>query len=524
MLTSKEVMAKTGISRATLNNYIALGILPRPEIGPPTPEDPQARRIGYFSDDVVDRIHDVQRMKSEGMMMSQIAAQFAIPPTVDIDDDDITNKNENITFVDPANSPLALRESKPGGPLYLSIEDLPYPAYMLTTNFEVQWWNDAASENLFNGVSGLEGEIEARNIFALLLNSEGLNTTEEQSDVITFHMSIAKRRMPVNAFAGFDQDYGVGTEGRLNSIYDGVVAAQADRLLSQGVSLKIENDVKSYQVIATFFREGTLFTYVPVDESETILDLLARRERVIRDLLKNRQPFRTDLCILSASLEGQAKLKSEMAPDSYFALMNDIWKQMDPILRKFHGVHGNHPDHGLLYYFFPQPDSNFAWNSAACAIAMREEVGEIARSWRGKLSWLPKLHMNIGLEQGRDWFGTIKSSAQYKFAVLGETSKTAETLSRLATAGQILGTKNVIAEFDQSSKDDVQFGITRHDHYDRNFFIPESYSRVRNFVDLTTNSDADLRQLSDLAICEIRDIGQSGETAAPDQSDHHSTN
>jgi class 3 adenylate cyclase len=337
-------------------------------------------------------------------------------------------------------------------------------------------------------------------------------------------MSIAKRRMPVNAFAGFDKDYGVGTESRLNSIYDGVAAAEANQLLSQGVALKIENDVKAHQMIATFFREGTLFTYAPVDERETILDLLARRERVIRDLLKNRQPFRTDLCILSASLEGEAQLKSEMAPESYFALMNDVWMQMDPILRKFHGVHGNHSDHGLLYYFFPQPDSNFAWNSAACAIAMREEVAEIARSWRGKLSWLPEIHMNIGLEQGRDWFGTIKSSAQYQFAVLGETSKTAETLCRLATAGQILGTKNVIAELDHRSKDDLQFGITRHDLSDRNFFIPESYSRVRNFVDLTSNVDPDLAQLSDLAICEIRDIGQSNETTSPNQAEIHSTN
>ena len=31
-ITSKEVLSKTGISRATLNNYIKIGILPRPVV------------------------------------------------------------------------------------------------------------------------------------------------------------------------------------------------------------------------------------------------------------------------------------------------------------------------------------------------------------------------------------------------------------------------------------------------------------------------------------------------------------
>ena len=48
LLTSKEVLEACGISRATLNNYISCGIVPRPEVLPPEPSDGAAPRIGYF--------------------------------------------------------------------------------------------------------------------------------------------------------------------------------------------------------------------------------------------------------------------------------------------------------------------------------------------------------------------------------------------------------------------------------------------------------------------------------------------
>ena len=49
MLSSKEVLERTGISRATLNNYIGSGLIARPEVLPPGPEHGAAPRIGYFA-------------------------------------------------------------------------------------------------------------------------------------------------------------------------------------------------------------------------------------------------------------------------------------------------------------------------------------------------------------------------------------------------------------------------------------------------------------------------------------------
>ena len=76
MLNSKQLIERAGISRATLNNYIALGILPRPVVQRSGPEDGRAPRIGYFPKQALDLIAEVQRLKQEGLSMARIAARF----------------------------------------------------------------------------------------------------------------------------------------------------------------------------------------------------------------------------------------------------------------------------------------------------------------------------------------------------------------------------------------------------------------------------------------------------------------
>src|SRR3954469_4946619 len=76
LLNSKDLLERTGISRATLNNYISWGIVPRPQVLPPGPQDGAAPRIGYFPEDAVKRIADIQRLKKEGWDMKRISQHF----------------------------------------------------------------------------------------------------------------------------------------------------------------------------------------------------------------------------------------------------------------------------------------------------------------------------------------------------------------------------------------------------------------------------------------------------------------
>jgi DNA-binding transcriptional MerR regulator len=77
MITSKEVLDKTGISRATLNNYIKMGILPKPVVRKPQSGLGSVKQIGYFPVDVLNKISAVQQYKRQGYSMEKIAERLS---------------------------------------------------------------------------------------------------------------------------------------------------------------------------------------------------------------------------------------------------------------------------------------------------------------------------------------------------------------------------------------------------------------------------------------------------------------
>ena len=84
-ISSVEIINKSGVSRATLNNYIKMGILPHPLVK--RPEDStisKANQIGYFPHSVLDTLDRVSQYKKEGRRMleiSRLLAETAIGPS-----------------------------------------------------------------------------------------------------------------------------------------------------------------------------------------------------------------------------------------------------------------------------------------------------------------------------------------------------------------------------------------------------------------------------------------------------------
>ena len=139
MLTSKELLEKTGISRATLNNYISWGIVPKPEVLPPEPHDGAAPRIGYFQDDVVARIEEIQRLKRQGWSITRIAEHFA------------AGQMAAMAGAPPKKAPSPSPASSapdPGVMPSLSIDEIAHPAYILNHRFQVVWFNAAAGAGM----------------------------------------------------------------------------------------------------------------------------------------------------------------------------------------------------------------------------------------------------------------------------------------------------------------------------------------------------------------------------------------
>ena len=139
LVSSKEVLKSSGISRATLNNYIKMGILPRPIVQRPEGDVKGIKKIGYFPREVVERIEKVKRLKSEGQSMEDIAGKFRSVPIIESKEEGVEPKiwfRDTIIGLEDRGGQIYGREVK------LTLEYVSLPAYLLNYNFEIAWIND----------------------------------------------------------------------------------------------------------------------------------------------------------------------------------------------------------------------------------------------------------------------------------------------------------------------------------------------------------------------------------------------
>ena len=71
-ISSVELIEKTNISRATLNNYIRMNILPKPDVRKPSDPLIKARRIGYFPKSALSTLEQIKTLKTDGLAMKMI--------------------------------------------------------------------------------------------------------------------------------------------------------------------------------------------------------------------------------------------------------------------------------------------------------------------------------------------------------------------------------------------------------------------------------------------------------------------
>ena len=71
-ISSIELIKKTNISRATLNNYIRMNILPKPDVRKPSDPLIRARRIGYFPKSALSTLEQIRSLKTDGLAMTVI--------------------------------------------------------------------------------------------------------------------------------------------------------------------------------------------------------------------------------------------------------------------------------------------------------------------------------------------------------------------------------------------------------------------------------------------------------------------
>ena len=322
MKTSKQILDITKLSRATLNNYISLGLIARPIVMNPGKAGGGARQLGYFPDDTIERINTIRQLKSEGMYMGDIVNQM---------------KQANEVLADDLPAPEALKSvhgsgrSLDGASLTVTVDQISHPAYMVNYNFEIVWFNEPARTEILGGFQALPPNSEDRGILQMICRNPDL--AAKNSNLLAFHMALAKGRLPTTKYGHACKDLPPDCAQLFAETLSDSQAPQKAQITDTPIELvDVGGKRRGYHAYASFFREGILLIYVPSDtQVDTLLGFLSRRDQVIRDLLRKRLPVLTPLAVIVADLQNSVKICSELPPEEYFELINQIWLAMGPI-------------------------------------------------------------------------------------------------------------------------------------------------------------------------------------------------
>lgn len=505
----KKTPSRTSISRQTLEECISRGILPRPILRDSSPDDVSGTQSGkkswYFPEGAVERIDMIKRWRDEGFSMEEIAQKFKTDsPVVEIFPE---RRSETPPPPETKAEPASEAEVSTGigsSSLTLTIDSIDAPAYLVNHNFEIEWINPEAEELIFKRKISAINKIDSRNIFKLFFSWECHQYLRNWEELIGFHMRFLKADYPKPHVHSLYSGITESEIGFLAQKYDEEETLPRQSICNAPLNFVIQDGtVVSYRVYTMVFREGLFFVYLPSDRiGDDIMDLLSQRKKIINELLAQRMPSLVSLCVLVADLQDSVKISAELLPEEYFELINQLWKTLGMSFEKHNGIHGKHAGDGMLYYFIQKPGCNYIQDAIDCALEIREKMIQFSSEWKIRKGWRNDLYLNIGLNEGQEFFGTIRSATNIEFTALGDSINYAGRLSDFARFGTIWTTKNVISKLEPESLKKIRFGVHRQEH-DRKVFIQSSFSRL---IDLLDKNDQEFAKFRDIATMPITEI------------------
>jgi class 3 adenylate cyclase/DNA-binding transcriptional MerR regulator len=491
LISSKELLARTGLSRATLNNYISLNLIPHPRIRrPETAGGPT--KIGYFPVWVLDRIERIRQLKASGMRMTKIAAQF---------------ENEAME-----KRSAAIPETRDQFP-YQSIERVVFPALLVNERWEIIWINDVAEQELFRQQIRTIASPAHRNMFRLLLGNGLRSRFANWKDILRVHLRLAKRDLTEAAVEQLCRQVEACPFEDVKHLWREIEPLEDRPITQQELVLKPHAARESAHVLfSSEFREGTLLLYTPATmQLDHILNLLTGRERLIRPVLSRRIPSLTSLCILAGRIESGLRLRTALPPHEYFDLVNEIVMMSHQCFKEHGGTPGRSFHEGVVCFFLSPEDplQEHLHQALEAASSLRQMTEALDKRWKGKKAWNNTLCINIGLHCGHEWLGSIPSSVAFEFTVMGDALMQTIKLSKFARGGAIWATKKVVENLLGTDRRRLTFGIRPEAGRERHF-TPGIYSQVRELLHAEELDRRGLREIGHLAVTEIIHVQSEG--------------
>jgi adenylate cyclase len=524
LISSIAVLAKTGLSRATLNNYIKMGMIPLPIVKKPDDPSLKAKQIGYFQDSVLGIIEKIKLYKNEGRSMKEISSLMSLKTNVSpgerfhkIQENEAGTVSEKgyavsgqgeILEKTPCMEEMERRETHDmsvpeTNDIQLTIQDLHCPAYLINDKFEIEWINTEAEEIIFGRSIRSIKIAEARNVFRLLIDMD--SSWESRRPIVDFHMSMFAHKFKKEEL---DNLYPAITKNDIRMLADTYDHMDDPSYHAAcDTYLNLTGDPKTiYQTHNIQFREGTFCVYAPAHKMmQGVAALLSCRGRLIQDLLKQRMPTLINFSVLVADLQDSVRIYAELPSEEYFSLINQIWKCMEGSFKKYYGIYGKHAGDGMVYYFLKNHDSNYLMNAILCALELKESIMKLSNEWKINKGWFNDLFMNIGINEGEEYFGIIPAAPSIEFTALGDSVNYAGRLSDLARYGSIWTTKNLMNRLNDEEKKKMRYGIHRKEG-DRDLLIENVFSRVMDLVPQDSPKYCNLKDIAILPVTEILNL------------------
>ncbi len=489
-ISSLDIINKTGISRATLNNYIRMNLLPHPVVKRPREISVRARMIGYFPESVIDSIIQIKELKKKGYSMEAIANRLKRSKLIQNSREDIMQDKEK-------------EEDTSSNPLTVTINDITCPAYLLNYKYEIDWINKDAENTIFQKNIHNIKEPTARNIFLLLMRADhGIHQTS--INLIDFHLSFLKGKIMKNELGQLFEGMSQNEREHLENRYE-LIESPTLRTVNK-IPLRLSDDAGkciSDCIYYMQFREGILFIHAQeADSINEISNLLSCRSSVINDLLRQRMPTLVSFAVLIADLQNSVGICAELPSEEYFELIHQIWACVEGSFKQYYGTYGKHVGDGMLYYFLKERDNQYLINAISCALEIRENIKKLNMEWKTRKGWFNELYLNIGINEGQEYFGVIPSAPSVEFTALGDTVNYAGRLSDFARYGSIWTTKNLINRLTVDDKASIRYGI-RHKNQDRETLVENTFNRIIDMPNQDNATICKFKDISTLAITEI---------------------
>ena len=210
--------------------------------------------------------------------------------------------------------------------------------------------------------------------------------------------------------------------------YQDTVEQQAAQLAAWNRTL----EARVQQQVAELERLNRLRRFL----APQLAELIAGDEQLLHS-------HRAEITTLCCVLRGFAAFAETVEPEEVMALLRDYHQAIGPLAVDFEATLDRFAGDALLVFFNdPLPCPNPPWQAVQLAVAIRERVAELARSWHKRGH---ELDVGIAVAQGYATLGKLGFEGRFDYGAIGPVTNLATRLCDESQPGQILLTRRVYA-------------------------------------------------------------------------------